>query len=880
MKTTLLSLLLVLQGLSLKSQCASQVFFSEIHYDNIGADVNEGFEICAHPGIDLSTLKVLLYNGSNGEVYKEIVLSGNVVDSLPSFFWFSTSLQNGHDGLALVNSAGEVLQFISYEGSFMATDGAAAGLTAEDIAVEESSSTALDFSLQLTSPNFYDNRSWQLQEHSRAAANTDLNLHYYEEALSLSLNILSPQKLTLNSNFTLDSSLFLLENHSGFPVIDSINQIDSTLYHFYLGNALPIGQNFTLSISNLSSKDGKRLSCPYEQSFLYNPSKTGLCISEIHYNPPGDDDLEFIEIYNYSKDSLALGGLYIADAFTFHFPKITLAPLDLVVLARDSTALKEAGIKLDHIYQWESGSLLNSGERISILNTEGDTVFSVFYDNTGEWPKTPNNGGHSLSILEPSLPGDNAQHWYATQVPILIHDSLQSFINPGAFVPYQKPFLITNYKILSKKELLLIFNDKLDFASLDFKDNFSSQISVIRDFGDSLLLAWDNPFLNSTENKLVFRNLKGINNHFPLTDSIIFAYNSSYPRIVVSEIMYNPPEDGSDKFEFLELYNAGNSEAILSGLSFAEGITFTFPNCSLNPGEYLVLAKDTALFGPHVRGATLYEFSGSLGNSGEQLSLVNSEGKAIFDFKYDDGVKWPSEADGQGCSLELWNTKAEPQDAESWTYTKNFAFNKEGLNYYCTPGYAPYHPQGVVSLRQNEILLSENDSLRIGLQAKNLDAGVVVFLDVDLSQEEKDSLFPDYVFPIMLALDSTFIDTTISLHCDLENYYDHSFNLYISKKLNCRGALENTRVNILANTTGIAGSKTAKEQHLFWPNPSRTNIYRDKKQAQEAWHLMDMSGRLLLTWQQGESQLDISNLKEGIYLLKNINQGLIGRIYR
>jgi hypothetical protein len=47
-------------------------------------------------------------------------------------------------------SAGQVVQFLSYEGAFVAKDGPAAGMTAVDIGVEEGSSTPAGFSLQLT----------------------------------------------------------------------------------------------------------------------------------------------------------------------------------------------------------------------------------------------------------------------------------------------------------------------------------------------------------------------------------------------------------------------------------------------------------------------------------------------------------------------------------------------------------------------------------------------------------------------------------------------------------------------------------------------------------------------------------------------------------
>ncbi|MGI9596116.1 MAG: ExeM/NucH family extracellular endonuclease, partial [Acidimicrobiales bacterium] len=70
---------------------------------------------------------------------------GFIVVSLPV-----NGLQNGSpDGIALVNN-GTVVQFLSYEGSFTATDGPAAGQTSTDIGVSEPNTTPLGQSLQLT----------------------------------------------------------------------------------------------------------------------------------------------------------------------------------------------------------------------------------------------------------------------------------------------------------------------------------------------------------------------------------------------------------------------------------------------------------------------------------------------------------------------------------------------------------------------------------------------------------------------------------------------------------------------------------------------------------------------------------------------------------
>lgn len=128
-------------------------FFNEIHYDNTGGDTGEGIEIAGTPGTDLTGWSVLFYNGSNGTSYNPTNLMGTLPTSCPGLGVLSfpvSGIQNGSpDGMALIDDMGAVVQFLSYEGSFMATNGPASGMTSTDIGVSEPGSTPVGQSLQL-----------------------------------------------------------------------------------------------------------------------------------------------------------------------------------------------------------------------------------------------------------------------------------------------------------------------------------------------------------------------------------------------------------------------------------------------------------------------------------------------------------------------------------------------------------------------------------------------------------------------------------------------------------------------------------------------------------------------------------------------------------
>ncbi|MDQ3733372.1 MAG: ExeM/NucH family extracellular endonuclease, partial [Actinomycetota bacterium] len=143
----------------------SVVFINEIHYDNASTDTGEAIEIAAPAGTDLSNWELVPYNGNGGALYSRTPLSG-IMPGAPLTFGVVSfpivGLQNGApDGIALVGPDG-VEQFLSYEGSFTATDGPADDLVSTDIGVVETGSEPIGQSLQLTGTgDTYGDFAWQ-----------------------------------------------------------------------------------------------------------------------------------------------------------------------------------------------------------------------------------------------------------------------------------------------------------------------------------------------------------------------------------------------------------------------------------------------------------------------------------------------------------------------------------------------------------------------------------------------------------------------------------------------------------------------------------------------------------------------------------------------
>ena len=99
-----------------------------------------------------------------------------------------------------------------------------------------------------------------------------------------------------------------------------------------------------------------------------------------------------------------------------------------------------------------------------------------------------------------------------------------------------------------------------------------------------------------------------------------------------------------------------------------------FQQVPLTPGAYIVAVNDVNKFDSLFAGVTNrvgpVEFNFS--NGGELVRLYNSSGGLVDQVEYDDVSPWPTEADGNGSTLELKSTSLDNNLASSWGVSVGF----------------------------------------------------------------------------------------------------------------------------------------------------------------------------------------------------------------
>jgi hypothetical protein len=145
------------------------------------------------------------------------------------------------------------------------------------------------------------------------------------------------------------------------------------------------------------------------------PTARDLLLTEILYNPDGEDDFEFVELHNASTSTLDLSNVSLSNAVRFVFPPgFALQPAAFVVVVEDLAAFAARYQAPESPYfhpeivvagEWV-GALDNAGETLSLIASNGVILASVSYQPGGDWPMQADGGGSSLELQR--LPPETA----------------------------------------------------------------------------------------------------------------------------------------------------------------------------------------------------------------------------------------------------------------------------------------------------------------------------------------------------------------------------------------------------------------------------------------------------------------------------------------
>ncbi len=150
-----------------------------------------------------------------------------------------------------------------------------------------------------------------------------------------------------------------------------------------------------------------------------------IVFSEIHYNAMGDDDSEFIELWNPTAHAVNLRGAKFTAGLDYAFPDnrdVLLAPGGRLVLVaslynfqlRYGISIPVAGVYFDR--------LGNDGDTLALATAASVQLISLNYQDLAPWPDSADGDGYSLVLANAAAPAVAAS-W---RTSIALHG------NPGA----------------------------------------------------------------------------------------------------------------------------------------------------------------------------------------------------------------------------------------------------------------------------------------------------------------------------------------------------------------------------------------------------------------------------------------------------------------
>ena len=443
--------------------------------------------------------------------------------------------------------------------------------------------------------------------------------------------------------------------------------------------------------------------------------RTGLAISEIHYHPLARVDgknVEFIELYNSNPWIEDLAGWRLTGDVDFTFPAGAQIPAKGYVVVAKVPADVQSVYGLSGVLGGFAQNLSNEGGTLRLRKPSDAIVLEVSWNDHAPWPVAADGTGHSLVLARPSYGEASAQAWDASA-------SIGGSPGAGDVPPGSPQDHVAINEVLARSDLpavdfVELRNDApnaVEISGCTLSDDPASLAKFVIPAATTLAAGATISFtetqlgfaLSAEGETLYFTNAAGTR----VLDSVRFAGSaanvslgrannreglfgplasptpgaansgSRTPDVLISEIFYDPIS-GDDLDEWLELYNPGAVTVDVSGWEFNDGIGFTIPAGTAIPaGARLVIAKSAARTRanhPSVTPALIIgDYTGTLGNGGDRLTLVRPETVGALNIKvevdavsYAKSGRWSRWAAGGGSSLEVTDLRGDRSLASAW----------------------------------------------------------------------------------------------------------------------------------------------------------------------------------------------------------------------
>jgi hypothetical protein len=430
-----------------------------------------------------------------------------------------------------------------------------------------------------------------------------------------------------------------------------------------------------------------------------------VIITEIMADPApsvGLPGVEYIEIFNRTLTRMNLKDwVLIAGKYEKLLPEAWIEPDEYMILADQSSDSLMTSIGKT-IAVPGMPPILNSGQTITLKNTEGTVIHTVTF--TDHWYKDRKkaDGGWSLEIIDPDNPCGGIENWNVSTDP--------SGGSPGkrnscfADNPDTRAPILVRVTLPTDSMILLHFSEPMEKISLMKSESYSTNQGLYHpvavypvepDYSTTLLKYPDAliPELHYMVSVMsALRDCAGNSLQGNAMADFALANQPVQGDVIFNEIMFSPAEGFS---EFIEFFNRSDRVIDLASfqLSLSDEVRGTIKNTLLLkdysfilfPERYVVITKDARNLihdNNNRYTSVLLEIPElfQLPNDGALLVLSDTNSRIIDELTYNSGMHDNLLGDTHGVSLERTDPDKPASDASNW----HSASTASG---YATPGY-------------------------------------------------------------------------------------------------------------------------------------------------------------------------------------------------
>ncbi len=706
-------------------------WINEIHYDNYGTDEGEFIEVVVENAgsYTLSDFVVYLYNGNGGGSYNnkglDVFTVGNTVGDYTFYYYEypSNGIQNGApDGMAFAYQGSVISgQFLSYEGTFDATDGPASGMTSVDIGVAEPGEIGESLQLSGNGTGYSDfiwndpavetpgalnnNQDFGGPDPEPSNYPTDFNVEATGLSVETDWNDATGAQLPSGYLILGSTSSNIDPPVDGTPVPDDLDFTDGE------GAA-----NVAFGVEEYTFYGLESETEYFFEIYPYTNAGTNIDYKTDGTPPSGDDITDYAintndfesgdfgtwTTYSVASDKdwevLDYGGALGTDYFArMNGYQENEASNDWMI--SPSLNLNEYTDELIFFWTyWRYGDVDSELTlKYSTDYTGGDPTGANWTDLSFSKPDDDQTWENSEHVDLSSIAGDdvhiafqylssgNPRRWDVDEIEI-------TGIAAVPVITVLSPQGGDIWEQGSTHDIEWTVSNTLNTVKIELTTDASSGNPTWEQLVDGIPAdqgswTWDIPADQTTSYDCMIRITDYASDAEGLSEIFWIVEPFSAPAIVITEIMYNPPESGTDSLEFIEIFNNENETVDLDEYYFSDGVEFEFDNVEIEPGEYIVIAGDTNAFVSIFGMSALQWTDGALSNNGELIQLVNPDGNLVDSVNYENIAPWPVAGNGDGPSITFCDPDENNALGENWEASDQFAaVNADGDSIWATPG--------------------------------------------------------------------------------------------------------------------------------------------------------------------------------------------------